>query len=120
MQLRFSATILHFQAAFCQVYKLAVPRFTVSRTCSLCQPKWWQGSERLATLEKETASSLNPKWDFVTALAIVVRNTAFHKILFQYLPIASLLLTNLNSLQLVSDLSHKIRRYFDIKPIKDI
>lgn len=64
--------------------------------------------------------SLNPKWYFVTALAIVIINTAFHKIFFQYLPIASLLLTNLNSIQLVSDLSHKIIRYFNIKPIKDI
>lgn len=61
------------------------------------------------------------QWYFVTALAIVIINTAFHKIFFQYLPIASLLLTNLNSLQLVSDLSHKIIvRYFNIKPIKDI
>lgn len=60
------------------------------------------------------------QWYFVTALTLVIINTAFHKIFFQYLPIASLLLTNLNSLQLVSDLSHRISQVFYIKPIKDI
>lgn len=34
------------------------------------------------------------RWYFVTALTPVIINTAFHKIFFQYLPIASLLLTN--------------------------
>lgn len=63
--------------------------------------------------------SLNPMV-FCHSLDTCIINTAFHKIFFQYLPIASLLLTNLNSLQLESDLSHKISQIFYIKPIKDI